>query len=71
MSKHKNPQKIPSGWICNACAKELGGNLPNNHRGTAALKTCSHCNGKKQGEETFIFPACDYIWTGHPRSSWD
>lgn len=53
--------KFPHYWICDACAKERGGEWPDKHGATLAKKICEYCSGKNQVDD-FIAPWVDYDW---------
>ncbi len=56
---------FPHYWICNSCAKEMGGEWPKGHIATVVLKKCEYCNGKNHEETEFIAPWVDYNWKDH------
>lgn len=56
-----NKDLFPHYWICDNCAKERGGEWPDEHVATVAKKMCKYCDGKNQTND-FISPYVDYDW---------
>lgn len=53
-------QRFPHYWICDSCAAERGGVMPEGNV-TMAQKTCEYCDGKKQAGQ-FVTPWVDFDW---------
>lgn len=51
---------FPYYWICEECAKDRGGEAPDEPL-RSKKDICQYCNGLLQTEEN-VFPWIDYLW---------
>lgn len=54
-------KRFPHYWMCDACAKDMGGVHPPDGVGTVIHGTCEYCKGKKQVGK-LLAPWVDFDW---------
>ena len=59
-----NKTRFPHYWICQACAKEQGAEIPEGGiRGATGIDgTCEYCAGGQQKMGEMLLPWVDYDW---------
>lgn len=57
--KPKAKRKFLHYWMCDECARKMGGVFPDGHVCTITMGTCEYC----EDENTPLIPWVDYDWS--------